>query len=305
MKPVPAPAMPRFRLHLVAAALLLSSVLFPGEAGAEWGLDIHAVRRLRHRRQFYGTTLPRRSGRTGGWQLRTRPRPAGHPGNPVRTFLRAPADEGHRRGTFGGETLFDLDIPLPSPGGDVPVYRGEGPPLPFRGLAQRTLCRMGADWTGKRTSPSRWAGASRYRSRSRRSSLRGEGVHDAAGLTEIFCVSSGGATCNVKVQGTCSSGPADGGDHLFIVRKAMADAPASRQRSQSPGEEIANSVSHAVGLAAALAATPVLVHSASGMAAQRGLQARASLLPQWCCCTSHPWSTTRCQGSRQGSIPGS
>ena len=40
MKPVPAPAMPPFRLLLLAAALLLSSVLFPGEAGAEWGLEI-------------------------------------------------------------------------------------------------------------------------------------------------------------------------------------------------------------------------------------------------------------------------
>ena len=36
----------------------------------------------------------------------------------------------------------------------------------------------------------------------------------------------------------------------------------SRDRAQSPGEEVANSVSHAVGLAAALAAAPVLVLSA-------------------------------------------
>ena len=42
----------------------------------------------------------------------------------------------------------------------------------------------------------------------------------------------------------------------------MAKAPASRERTQSPGEEIANSVSHAVGLLAAVAATPVLLLSA-------------------------------------------
>ncbi len=42
----------------------------------------------------------------------------------------------------------------------------------------------------------------------------------------------------------------------------MVKAPANQERTQSPGEEIANSVSHGVGLLAALAAAPVLVLSA-------------------------------------------
>src|SRR5659263_38532 len=42
----------------------------------------------------------------------------------------------------------------------------------------------------------------------------------------------------------------------------MGKAPASRERTHSPGEEIANSVSHGVGLLAAIAAAPVLVLSA-------------------------------------------
>ena len=42
----------------------------------------------------------------------------------------------------------------------------------------------------------------------------------------------------------------------------MVKAPASGEHTQSPGEEIANSVSHGVGLLAAVAATPVLVLSA-------------------------------------------
>jgi hemolysin III len=42
----------------------------------------------------------------------------------------------------------------------------------------------------------------------------------------------------------------------------MVKALASRERTQSPGEEIANSVSHGVGLLAAVAAAPVLVLSA-------------------------------------------
>jgi hemolysin III len=42
----------------------------------------------------------------------------------------------------------------------------------------------------------------------------------------------------------------------------MVKAPANQERTQSPGEEIANSVSHGVGLLAALTAAPVLVLSA-------------------------------------------
>jgi hemolysin III len=42
----------------------------------------------------------------------------------------------------------------------------------------------------------------------------------------------------------------------------MIKAPASREHTQSPGEELANSVSHGVGLLAAIAATPVLLLTA-------------------------------------------
>lgn len=50
----------------------------------------------------------------------------------------------------------------------------------------------------------------------------------------------------------------------------MVKAPAKEERTQSPGEEIANSVSHGLGLLAAVAAAPVLVLSAlkSGGAAR-------------------------------------
>jgi hemolysin III len=50
----------------------------------------------------------------------------------------------------------------------------------------------------------------------------------------------------------------------------MSKTRASQERTQSPGEEIANSVSHGVGLLAAVAAAPVLVYSAvqSGGAAR-------------------------------------
>jgi hemolysin III len=42
----------------------------------------------------------------------------------------------------------------------------------------------------------------------------------------------------------------------------MSKARALQERTQSPGEEIANSVSHGIGLLAAVAAAPVLVYSA-------------------------------------------
>src|SRR5512140_2748135 len=42
----------------------------------------------------------------------------------------------------------------------------------------------------------------------------------------------------------------------------MIKERALRERTQSPGEEIANSISHAVGLLAAVAAAPVLILSA-------------------------------------------
>jgi hemolysin III len=42
----------------------------------------------------------------------------------------------------------------------------------------------------------------------------------------------------------------------------MIKSTASRDHTQSPGEELANSVSHGVGLLAAIAATPVLLLSA-------------------------------------------
>ena len=50
----------------------------------------------------------------------------------------------------------------------------------------------------------------------------------------------------------------------------MSKTRALQERTQSPGEEIANSVSHGVGLLAAVAAAPVLVYSAvqSGSAAR-------------------------------------
>ena len=227
MKPVPAPAMLPFRLSLVAAALLLSSVLFPGEAGAEWGLEITPYAGYTIGGSFTdnatGASLDVQEG-----ELRARPRSAGHPGNPVRTLLRGPADEGHRRGDVRGGNPLRPGHPLPPPGGDLPVYRGEGPPLRFRG-ARRDALRAVRERDERENVllPLAGRGSQGTDLRSRRPSLRGEGVHDdPAGLHgDLLRVVGRRCVQREGPGGRARSGPADGRDHLFIVRKGRVGTP--------------------------------------------------------------------------------
>jgi len=158
MKPVPAPAMPRFRLPLVAAALLLSSVLFPGEAGAEWGLEITPYVGYAIGGSFTdnatGADLDVQEGGSYGLVLDlpdTR--------KPSTNFSTGSSGRRSPAGDVRGRNPLRPGHPLPSPGGTyLFTGRRSAPSFPG-GSAQRTLCRMGAGWTGKRTSPSRWAGA--------------------------------------------------------------------------------------------------------------------------------------------------
>jgi hypothetical protein len=98
----------------------------PVPRGGSGGMGVgdHPVRRLHHRRKFYGQRYRRQPGRSGRGELRARPRLAGHPGNPVRTLLRVPADEGHRRGDVRRGNPLRPGHPLPPPGGDLPVSLG-------------------------------------------------------------------------------------------------------------------------------------------------------------------------------------
>ena len=203
MKPVPAPAMPPFRLLLLAAALLLSSVLFPGEAGAEWGLEITPYAGYAIGGSFEdnttGANLDVKEGGNFGLVL-------GWPDTPETQyelfygFQRTKVTGG---GTFGGETLFDLDIHYLHLGGTY-MFPGEKV-LPFisGGLGATHFVPHGSGLNQK-TYFSLSLGGGVKIPISGHVGLRFEGrgfMTILPDTTEIFCVSSGGAACRVSVQG--------------------------------------------------------------------------------------------------------
>ena len=203
MKPVPAPAMPRFRLHLVAAALLLSSVLFPGEAGAEWGLDITPYVGYAIGGSFTdnatGADLDVQEGGSYGLVLDLPDTPE----TQYELFYGLQRTKVTGGGTFGGETLFDLDIHYLHLGGTY-LFTGEKVrPFLSGGLGATHFVPHGSG-LDRKTYFSVSLGGGVKIPISGHVGLRFEGRGFMTILpdsTEIFCVSSGGAACNVKVQG--------------------------------------------------------------------------------------------------------
>ena len=203
MKPVPAPAMPRFRLPLVAAALLLSSVLFPGEAGAEWGLDITPYVGYAIGGSFTdnatGADLDVQEGGSYGLVLDLPDTPE----TQYELFYGLQRTKVTGGGTFGGETLFDLDIHYLHLGGTY-LFTGEKVrPFLSGGLGATHFVPHGSG-LDRKTYFSVSLGGGVKIPISGHVGLRFEGRGFMTILpdsTEIFCVSSGGAACNVKVQG--------------------------------------------------------------------------------------------------------
>jgi len=203
MKPVPAPAMPRFRLPLVAAALLLSSVLFPGEAGAEWGLEITPYVGYAIGGSFTdnatGADLDVQEGGSYGLVLDLPDTPE----TQYELFYGLQRTKVTGGGTFGGETLFDLDIHYLHLGGTY-LFTGEKVrPFLSGGLGATHFVPHGSG-LDRKTYFSVSLGGGVKIPISGHVGLRFEGRGFMTILpdsTEIFCVSSGGATCNVKVQG--------------------------------------------------------------------------------------------------------
>jgi len=203
MKPVPAPAMLPFRLLLVAAALLLPSVLFPGKAGAEWGLEITPFAGYTIGGSFEdnttGANLDVKEGGSFGLVL-------GLPDTPETQyelfygFQRTKVTGG---GTFGGETLFDLDIHYLHLGGTF-LFPGEKVrPYIAGGLGGTHFVPHGSGLSAK-TYFSLSLGGGVKIPISSHVGLRFEGRGFLTILpdsTQIFCVSSGGAACRVNVQG--------------------------------------------------------------------------------------------------------
>ena len=203
MKPVPAPAMPRFRLPLVAAALLLSSVLFPGEAGAEWGLEITPYVGYAIGGSFTdnatGADLDVQEGGSYGLVLDLPDTPE----TQYELFYGLQRTKVTGGGTFGGETLFDLDIHYLHLGGTY-LFTGEKVrPFLSGGLGATHFVPHGSG-LDRKTYFSVSLGGGVKIPISGHVGLRLEGRGFMTILpdsTEIFCVSSGGAACNVKVQG--------------------------------------------------------------------------------------------------------
>jgi hypothetical protein len=203
MKPVPAPANPRFRLPLVAAALLLSSVLFPGEAGAEWGLEITPYVGYAIGGSFTdnatGADLDVQEGGSYGLVLDLPDTPE----TQYELFYGLQRTKVTGGGTFGGETLFDLDIHYLHLGGTY-LFTGEKVrPFLSGGLGATHFVPHGSG-LDRKTYFSVSLGGGVKIPISGHVGLRFEGRGFMTILpdsTEIFCVSSGGAACNVKVQG--------------------------------------------------------------------------------------------------------
>ena len=203
MKPVPAPAMPRFRLPLVAAALLLSSVLFPGEAGAEWGLEITPYVGYAIGGSFTdnatGADLDVQEGGSYGLVLDLPDTPE----TQYELFYGLQRTKVTGGGTFGGETLFDLDIHYLHLGGTY-LFTGEKVrPFLSGGLGATHFVPHGSG-LDRKTYFSVSLGGGVKIPISGHVGLRFEGrglMTILPDSTEIFCVSSGGAACNVKVQG--------------------------------------------------------------------------------------------------------
>jgi len=203
MKQVPAPAILPFRIFLFTAALLLSSVLFPGTAEAEWGVEITPYAGYSIGGNFTdnntGTDLDVEEGGNFGLVL-------GLPDTPETQyelfygFQRTKVTGG---GTFGGETLFDLDIHYLHLGGTYLFPAEKVRPFLSGGLGATHFVPHGSGLNRKTYFSLSLGGGARIPI-SNHFGLRFEGrgfLTILPDTTEIFCVSSGGAACNVKVQG--------------------------------------------------------------------------------------------------------
>jgi hypothetical protein len=203
MKPVPAPAVLPFRLLLLATALLLSPVLFPGEAGAEWGLEITPYAGYTFGGNLSdnvsGASLDVQEGGSFGLVL-------GLPDTPETRYELFYGFQGTKvtgGGTFGGETLFDLDIHYLHLGGTYLFPAEKVRPFLSGGLGATHFVPHGSG-LDRKTYFSLSLGGGVTIPISGRVGLRFEGrgfLTILPDTTEIFCVSSGGAACSVKVQG--------------------------------------------------------------------------------------------------------
>ena len=144
MEPAPAPGVLPFRILLLAAALFLSSVLFPGEAGAGWGLEITPYAGYTIGGSFEdnttGTKLDIREGGNFGLVLDL----SDSPETQYELFYGFQRTKVTGGGTIGGNPLFDLDIHYLHLGGTYMLAGIRSAPTLPGGSAQRTSYHTGA-----------------------------------------------------------------------------------------------------------------------------------------------------------------
>jgi len=192
-----------FRFHLFLAALLLSSVLFPAGAGAEWGVEITPYAGYAFGGSFEdnttGASLDVKEGGSFGLVLDIPDTPE----TQYELFYGFQRTKVTGGGTLGGETLFDLDIHYLHLGGTY-MFPGEKVrPYIAGGLGATHLVPHGSGLNQKTYFSISLGGGVKIPI-SGHVGLRFEGRGFMTILpdsTEIFCVSSGGAACDVKVQG--------------------------------------------------------------------------------------------------------
>ena len=203
MKPVPASGVLPLRLLLLAAALLLSSALRPGEAGAGWGLEITPYAGYAIGGNFEdnttGASLDVKEGGSFGLVLDL----ANTPETQYELFYGFQRAKVTGGGTLGGETLFDLDIHDLHLGGTYMFTRDKVRPYIAGGLGATHFVPHGSGMNPKTYFSLSLGGGAKIPI-SARVGLRFEGRGFLTLLpdtTEIFCVSSGGAACRVSVKG--------------------------------------------------------------------------------------------------------
>ncbi len=209
MKPVPVPDLLPIRLPLIAAALLISLALLPGEAGAGWGLEITPYAGFAVGGSLEdnttGASLDVKEGGSFGLVLdlsdtSDTPETPEYQYELFYGFQRTKVTGG---GAFAGENLFDLDIHYLHLGGTYMFTGDKVRPYMAGGLGATHFVPHGNGLNPK-THFSLSLGGGAKIPISGHVGLRFEGrgfLTILPDTTEIFCVSSGGAACRVSVRG--------------------------------------------------------------------------------------------------------
>lgn len=203
LEPVPAHDVHHFRILLLAAALLLPSVLFPREAGAEWGLEVTPYAGYAIGGSFEdnttGADLDAREGGVLGLVLDL----SDSPETQYELFYGFQRTKVTGGGTLGGDPLFDLDIHYLHLGGTYMFPGDKIRPYIAGGLGATHFVPSGSGLNPKTFFSLSLGGGAKI-PLSSHVGLRFEGrglLTVLPDTTEIFCVSSGGAACRVSVTG--------------------------------------------------------------------------------------------------------